>query len=245
MTGLFLAKLLPLFVYPLGAAMLVSILAFALSFTNRRRIGQGLLGLALLILWIAATPICANWLNWQLESELAPVSVDALPQSDAMILLGGIGPADRIVETLRIYRAGKAPLIVISGGNQPWRAHAVPEAELISDVLVGLGMPISALILETESRNTRENAVNTAAIFKAHGWRTGLLVTSGAHMPRALAAFQKMGISLVPAVTNIYAGPPQFATLLDLLPDANALAHTTSAIKEMIGHGVYRFRGWA
>jgi uncharacterized SAM-binding protein YcdF (DUF218 family) len=102
MTGLFLAKLLPLFVYPLGAAMLVSILAFALSFTNRRRIGQGLLGLALLILWIAATPICANWLNWQLESELAPVSVDALPQSDAMILLGGIGPADRIVEALRI-----------------------------------------------------------------------------------------------------------------------------------------------
>jgi uncharacterized SAM-binding protein YcdF (DUF218 family) len=245
MTSLFLAKLLPTFVYPLGAAILVGAFALALSFTNWRRIGQVLLGLTLLTLWIAATPLFANWLNWRLQSELAPVSVDPLPQSDVMILLGGIGPADRIVETLRLYRAGKAPLIVISGGNQPWRACAVPEAESISNVLVGLGIPFSALILETESRNTRENAVNTAAIFEAHGWRTGLLVTSGAHMPRALAAFQKMGISLVPAATNIYAGPPQFATLLDLLPDAKALAHTTSAIKEMIGLCVYRFRGWA
>jgi uncharacterized SAM-binding protein YcdF (DUF218 family) len=245
MTSLFLAKLLPIFVYPLGAAILVGALALALSFTNWRRIGQALLGLALLTLWIAATPICANWLNWRLQSELAPLSVSPLPQSDVIVLLGGIGPLDRIVDTLRVYRAGKAPLIVISGGNQPWRACAVPEAESISDVLVGLGIPFSALILETQSRNTRENAVNTAAIFKAHGWRTGLLVTSGAHMPRALAAFQKMGISLVPAVTNTYAGPPQVVSLLDLLPDAKALARTTSAIKEMIGLCVYRFRGWA
>jgi uncharacterized SAM-binding protein YcdF (DUF218 family) len=245
MTSLFLAKLLPIFVYPLGAAILVGALALALSFTTWRRIGQVLLGLTLLTLWIAATPLCANWLNWRLQSELGPVSVGSLPQSDVIVLLGGIGPADRIVDTLRVYRAGKAPLIVISGGNQPWRACAVPEAESISDVLVGLGIPFSALILETQSRNTRENAVNTAAIFKAHGWRTGLLVTSGAHMPRALAAFQKMGISLVPAATDIYAGPPQFVSLLDLLPDAKALARTTSAIKEMIGLCVYRFRGWA
>ena len=245
MTSPFLAKLLPIFVYPLGAAILVGALALALSFTNWWRIGQGLLGLALLTLWFAATPVFANWLNWRLQSELVPLSDGPLPQSDVIVLLGGIGPADRIVDTLRIYRAGKAPLIVISGGNQPWRACVVPEAKSISDVLVGLGVPFSALILETESRNTHENAVNTAAIFKAHGWRTGLLVTSGAHMPRALAAFQKMGISLVPATTNIYAGPPQFVTLLDLLPDARALARTTSAIKEMIGLRVYRFRGWA
>jgi uncharacterized SAM-binding protein YcdF (DUF218 family) len=64
-------------------------------------------------------------------------------------------------------------------------------------------------------------------------------------MPRALAAFQKMGISLVPAVTSFYADPPRFVSVLDLLPDAKVLARTTSAIKEMIGLCVYRFRGWA
>jgi uncharacterized SAM-binding protein YcdF (DUF218 family) len=119
MTSLFLAKLLPVFVYPLGAAILVGALALALSFTNWRRIGQVLLGLTLLTLWIAATPICAHWLNWRLQLEVAPLSVSPLPQSDVIVLLGGIGPLDRIVDTLRVYRAGKAPLIVISGEISP------------------------------------------------------------------------------------------------------------------------------
>ena len=120
-----------------------------------------------------------------------------------------------------------------------------PESQLIADLLVELGVPRSALILETGSRTTRENAVNTAAIFKEHGWRNGLLVTSGVHMPRALATFQKVGLSLVPAATDIYAGPPRLDTLLDVVPDAGALARTASAVKEIIGLCVYRFRGWA
>ena len=116
---------------------------------------------------------------------------------------------------------------------------------MIADLLAELGTPRSALILETKSRNTRENAINTAAIFKDNGWRQGLLVTSGAHMPRALAAFQKVGLDVTPAATDIHAGPGQSVSLIDVLPDAAALARTTSAIKEIIGLCVYRYRGWA
>ena len=164
-----------------------------MKFFQRMRIGLVLLGFALVALWIAATPVFANWLNWRLESQFPPVNVEKLPQSDVVILLGGVGldlynPANRIMHALQIYRAGKAPLIVYSGGN--------------ADPLVELGVPRSALILETESRNTRENAINTAAIFKAHGWRNGILVTSAAHMPRALAAFQRVGLNVVPAATG-------------------------------------------
>ena len=73
----------------------------------------------------------------------------------------------------------------------------------MADLLVKLGAPRSALILETKSRTTRGNAVNTATILREHDWRSGLLVTSGAHMPRALAAFQKVGLGVVPAVMEI------------------------------------------
>jgi uncharacterized SAM-binding protein YcdF (DUF218 family) len=104
------------FLYPLGAAILIGVAALALSFTSWRRVGQALLGLAVVALWIAATPIFANWLNWRLESQIPPVGVEALPQRDVVILLGG-APAARIVGALRIYRAGKAPLILISAGN--------------------------------------------------------------------------------------------------------------------------------
>ena len=182
-----------------------------------------------------------------------------LPQSDVVIVLGGVlgqplppqiaadlgDPVDRIIHALRIYRAGKAPLIAISGGNLPWQDAIAPESQLIADLLIELGAPRSALILETASRNTRESAVNTAAIFKEHGWRTGLLVTSGAHMPRALAAFQKLGLDVTPAATDIHARPIKSVSLLDLLPDAEALVRTTSAIKEMMGLCFYRLHGWA
>jgi len=254
-----LTKLLPLFVYPLGAALLVGAFAVSLSFTRWRRIGQVLFSLSLLGLWIAATPVVANWLNFNLESQFPPLSVQMLPQSDVVIVLGGVlgqpspphvaadlgDPADRIIHALRIYRSGKAPLIVVSAGNLPWHASAVSEAQLIADFLVELGVPRSALILEPQGSTTRENAVKTAAIFKKHGWRSSLLVTSGAHMPRALAAFQKVGLDATPAATDIHAGSPQSVGLFGLLPDARALARTTAAIKEMIGLCVYRLRGWA
>ena len=233
MTSLFLTKDLSLLVYPLGAA---SAIPLAICFTGWWRIGLALLGFALVALWIAATPFFANWLNWRLELQFPPVKVETLPQSDAVILLGGVGldfdnPANRIMHALQIYRAGKAPLIVYSGGN--------------ADPLFELGVPRAALILDTESRNTRENAVNTAAIFKARGWRSGILVTSAAHMPRALAAFQRVGLSVVPATTGVRAGPTQFDGHLDLQMDNEALRRTTEAIKEIVGLLVYRFLGWA
>src|SRR6476660_8755870 len=122
MTTFFLTNRLPLLAYPLGAAIAVSATGLAFFFTSWWRIGLVLLGFALLTLWIASTPFFASWLNWRLESEFPPVNVGTLPQSDAVILLGGVGldfnnPANRIRHALQIYRVGKAPRIVISGGN--------------------------------------------------------------------------------------------------------------------------------
>src|SRR5262249_38667298 len=113
------------------------------------------------------------------------------------------------------------------------------------DPLIKLGVPNTALIVETESRNTRENAVNTAAIFKARGWRRGILVTSADHMPRALGAFQTVGLSVVPATPGIQAGLTQFHGRVDLRVNNEAFQQTTQAIKEMVGLLVYRLLGWA
>jgi uncharacterized SAM-binding protein YcdF (DUF218 family) len=253
-TSLLVAK-----VIPLGVALVVGAAALALSFTRWRHIGEVLLGFALVTLWIAATPALANWLNWQLESQFPPLSADRLPQSEAVIVLGGVlgqptpprvaadlsDSTDRIMHALRVYRVGKAPLIVISAGNQPWQTATASEAQLIADLFMELGVPRSALVLETKSRNTHENAANTAAIFKEHGWRNGILVTSGFHMPRALAAFRHEGLVVTPAATDVHSVPARSAHLFDILPDAKALARTTSAIQEMIGLCYYRLRGWA
>jgi uncharacterized SAM-binding protein YcdF (DUF218 family) len=146
-------------VYPLGAALLAGAVALALSCTRWRRLGQVLLSFVLVGLWIAATPVFADWLNWRVASEVPEPKLKSLRPSDAVIVLGG-GEVGRALRALWIYRAGKAPRIVISAGNLPWSSLSVPEAEKIANLLVKLGAPRSALILETRSGTTRENAVN-------------------------------------------------------------------------------------
>lgn len=257
--SLFVSKLLPIFVYPLGLAILLAAAALALSLVGWRRLAHAALAIGLVVLFVTSTPIFANWLTGTLEAQYPSHQVATLPTADVAIVLGGaVGQAqpprvavdlteasDRVLHAAHLYRAGKVERIVVSGGNLPWLTPARPEAESIAALLVEWGVPRSAIVLEPESRNTYENAVNTAAIMRAGGWRTALLVTSAAHMPRALATFRRNGVDAVPAATDFQARPVFYESPFDLLPDAEALARTTVAIKEWLGLIVYRMRGWA
>jgi len=258
-SSLFHSKFLPLFVYPAGVMILAGLAALGLSIFGFVRISRTVLAIGLAYLWVASSPIFANWLYAQLEREHPSVAVEALPRADVAIVLGGaIGQplppravpdasdaVDRVLHAARLFRAGKAKAILVSGGNLPWLSASKPEAALISDLLVELGVPRSAIVLETESRNTRENALNSAAMISARNWKTALLVTSAAHMPRAVAVFRRAGIDAIPAVTDIRVTDPLFESVLDFLPDVGALARTTDAMKEYLGLLVYRMRGWA
>jgi uncharacterized SAM-binding protein YcdF (DUF218 family) len=253
---LFLAKLLALVASPIGAVLLLCFLGLIL--VRRRALARLLLVFAIVVLWTASMPAIANWLLAGLEAEYPPVAVDALPRADAIVVLGGalgqplppriapdLGePADRIVHAARLYRAARAPNVLVAGGNLPWRMAVAPEAELVADLLAEFGVPRDAIVVETESRNTRENAVNSAAIMSERRWRTALLVTSGAHMPRAMAAFRRAGIAVTAAATDIRVRYPLFDGPLDFLPDAAALQRSSEAIRERIGLVVYRARGW-
>ena len=252
---LFLSKLLPIFVYPLGLAIVLGLFALV----RRGRIGRAALAMALVVLWGASMPVSSNWLLGQLEAEYPPVHIETLPHADVAIVLGGsIGQplpprvtsdlsdaADRVLYTARLFRAGKVDRILVSGGNLPWQAGVKPESQLVSDLLIEFGVRPGAIVQDDTSRNTHENAVNSAVIMNAQAWRTALLVTSGAHMPRALAAFRRVGLNVIPAATDIRVVYPLYSSLLDFLPDAGALTQTTEAIKEWIGLAAYRVRGWA
>ena len=102
------------------------------------------------------------------------------------------------------------------------------------------------IIVEGNSRNTHENAINTAAIWHDREFHSGLLVTSATHMPRALASFRKAGLDVTPWPADSRGHSyPLVENVFDLLPDVDALAETTTAIKEWLGLAVYRLRGWA
>ena len=151
---------------------------------------------------------------------------------------------DRVYKASSLYRAGKGQVIIVAGGNQPWAKYEQTEAEATRNILVDWGVPESAIILEGASRNTRENAVNTASLLKNTGCQAPLLVTSGAHMKRSVATFAKIDIDVFPVSTDIRVVNDDEFTALSLLPNPNALAMTSSAIREWIGQKVYQLRGW-
>lgn len=249
-----LTKILPLFVYPLGLGIFLLLVTTFASAIRSRRVGilAGMTGL--LILWVASMPTATNLALGSLESDFPFISIHDQPATDAIVVLGGftgkpdVGRGDmevndgidRLLHGMRLYRAGKAPYLMLVGGAA--RGHT-PEAMLMAQLLEEFGMPRDNMLLEDKSRNTRENGINSVAIMKAHGIKRILLVTSAFHMRRAQAVFEKLGIEVIPAATDYQVGEPD-PGVLDWLPDAEALWGTTFGIKEYIGWFVYRIRGW-
>src|SRR6476646_9319910 len=140
--------------------------------------------------------------------------------------------------------SGKAQTIIVTGGKLPRDRASGTDTDFAAEFLKAGGVPPDSIIIERRSRNTHENAINTAAIWRERHFRSGLLVTSATHMPRAIASFRKAGLDVAPWPADLLGGYPP-TSVFDFLPDANALETTTTAIKEWLGLAVYRLRGWA
>ena len=254
----YLSKILPLLVMPLSVTLFLLLVAFFLLRRKRRRWAGGVLVLAIIVLWVAATPFTARSLYRSLETRYPAVPVADLPQAGCVVVLGGVmsgaqpprvdvelnDAIDRVFKALEVYRSGKARFIVVTGGNQPWSKEALSEAELIRDLLVGWDVPRKSIILEGSSRNTRENALYTRNAMASINCQEALLVTSAAHMPRAVAAFQAAGVSVTPVSTDVRIADTGRLGVLDFLPDVGALQMTSDGLREWVGQWVYRWQGW-
>ena len=250
---MFISKFVIFLLSPLGTALCLAVLALLLAWRRHGRSGMTLGAIALVWLWAWSTPLLSLWLRDTVEREFAQIPMAALPQARAMVVLGGgIEPpsgsstdvdlqsaADRVWYAARLFHAGKAPLLLLSGGSDPER-QAYSEARAMAIFLHDLGVPPQALLLEETSRTTRDNAAFSAALLKARGIDRILLVTSALHMPRALALFQAQGLHVVPAPTDFEGNRAPPAGALAWLPDALYLDGSGRAMKEIVGKWV----GW-
>lgn len=99
----------------------------------------------------------------------------------------------RTILASRLYREGRAPLVVFSGGKP--RHSPCTVAEAMATFAETLGVPHDAILIESNAATTRENAVLTAEILKPRGIDRVLLVTDALHAVRSRAAFQKVGLA--------------------------------------------------
>ncbi|PZF78809.1 YdcF family protein [Aestuariivirga litoralis] len=253
---LHLTKIAAVFATPLGVGLVVALLGLLLAWRGWRRLGHSCILVALLGLWAAAMPLTARLALGALEAAYPALPPGQSPAADVAIVLGGAvrgalpprpGPdlaeaSDRVLYAAELFRAGKVAKVVVTGGNLPWENASRPEAEVIASLLQSWGVPASRIVSLGSSRTTAENAAEVKAAWPSLGASSALLVTSAAHMPRALATFRSAGLPVTPAATDVRI-VRQPTNLLDVLPSADALLQTSDAAKEAIGYFVYWLRG--
>jgi uncharacterized SAM-binding protein YcdF (DUF218 family) len=179
---------------------------------------------------------------------------------DAAIVLGGIGDidlrlrkitfgaaGDRLFQTLRLYHKGRIKRIVYTGGSGSIEFPEKREGIFVREYLKSIHVPDSALIFESNSKNTYENALFTKKILdslKIHG--DFLLVTSAYHMPRSMAVFKKAGYSnITPYITNRASGIRRTTFDHLFIPNSGALFGFELLIHEWIGYLTYKMKGYA
>jgi uncharacterized SAM-binding protein YcdF (DUF218 family) len=125
----------------------------------------------------------------------------AVAGADAIVVLGApllsdgsVGEvlAERVRAGVELWRAGVAPRVVLSGGRT--RGAPRSESEAMGELARGLGLPDDALLLESESQTTYENAHRVAELLGARGWRRVVVVTTPFHLRRAVRWFRRAGL---------------------------------------------------
>jgi uncharacterized SAM-binding protein YcdF (DUF218 family) len=183
--------------------------------------------LGLFTVLVISTPM----VSWWARAYAGPINQ---PKGDILILLSAASDDANGISYSSYWRARKAVLawknggfktVVISGKTGPG----------ILDFLVAEGVPRNAIITETRSTSTRENALFTADLIR-HMPGKKVLLTSDFHMYRAIRAFRKVGIVAIPEATP------------DVLHAAEHWTGRFSGFETMLIEtakiAYYRLRGW-
>ena len=247
----FINKLVGYLVNPLAMGMIIVVAALVLVLIKRRKMAIGVLCMALAWFWFWSMPIVGRWLCLPLEEDYPVQLAEDMPEADAIVLMGGgiwgstnypyamlKDGADRAWHAARLWKAGKAPIIMPSNIG----------AELADiKLLVDLGVPCEVVVLENKAMNTEENAKLVANILAAKNAKGAkvLLVTSACHMKRSLYMFEKYApeIECIPAATDYQALPWKDLPFRfrSLLPSIDAFARNNSFIHEYIGYYGYKW----
>lgn len=155
--------------------------------------------------------------------------------------------ADRVTHTVQLYKLGLIKKILISGGSGRILGESEPEANKFMKAMVMMGVREADIVLENETRNTAESAIQVKQMIEGSGIsdKQCLLITSAFHMRRSLASYRKQGI--VPDVfpTDFYSHKRTFYLDSLLVPQVDAMISWTKLIKEWVGLVAYKLAGYA
>ena len=252
----FISKLFWIVAQPLSLAFFAVLFGLVAGWLRWRRLALVFSGLAALLLFVTLFTTTGSYALQALEERFArPVSDPA--SVSCMIVLGGAfetevtttrggmefnQAAERFVEALRLARLYPAARILVSGGDGSITGDYEGDAAASRRFFAAFGIDPARLLLDTQSRNTEENARNTEGLLRSAAIGDCLLITSSYHMPRSVGLFRKAGIAVTPWPVDYRTSGkvvlgPDFTQ-----PTLNAQL-TATAMREWVGLVAYRLAG--
>lgn len=153
---------------------------------------------------------------------------------------------DRFLQAVKLYKAAKIKKILISGGSGSYFSKGESESKYIKNFLVKNDIvPDRDIWIDTLSKNTHENAVESKKVLLLNGAKGSfLLITSAIHMRRALGCFKKEGVDVIPFVTDkLYISRRRDIEFL-FIPDIENMLLWDSLFHEWIGYLTYKVAGY-
>lgn len=179
-----------------------------------------------------------------LEGVYRPTTVASAPDADAIVILsGGIlrgvaapgvqwgESANRFFSGVDLARAGKAKLVIISSGSLRM------EGAILRQTAIRDGIPPERIIVTPLVYTTEDES---RAVSQISGVHSILLVTSAAHMPRAVLLFRAHGLDVTPFPTDERVLGAQIPTSTEFIPGSGPLRESESAMREYFGMAIYR-----
>jgi len=241
-----LSKIFGFLTVPSNLVVITGLLGVALMRTRFSRAGGRLLIAAVILIAVIGVLPIGSALALLLEDRFPQWDFGKVPPSGVVILGGTIDAkksgargqislgeaAERITSTVEIARKYPTARVVISGGT---------ESEFVGRLLESLGVQRDRITLESQSRNTAENAAFTKGIIDPKPGERWLLITSAMHMPRAIGSFRNVGFPIEAYPVDYQtAGPQDLWSLSDPL---EGIRRTNAAVHEWVGLLIYWMTG--
>ena len=251
------AKIVWFLIQPSSALILALLVGVVLTWTRFARAGRVITLLAALMLLIAGLSPLGNWLILPLEERFARATLSPGAPPTGLIVLGGAQDTlvsqarglialneagERLVEAAALARTYPNAKIVFSGGSGRLIYEGETEAKAAEALFRGLGIDKRRLQFEDRARDTYENAQFTKNLVKPSAGERWLLITSAAHMPRAMGCFRKAGFDVLPWPVDYRTRGAIDATRFFGKP-SEGLRRVDAAAREWAGLAVYYLTG--
>lgn len=248
-----LSKILIFLITPLVWIIILLFFSFFSKYPERKK---KYLGWAIFFTLLFSNPFIFDECSrlW----EIPATRIETLKPYHAGIVLGGMSvydqdldraqfyrSVDRLIQAVELYKRGKIGKIIFTGGSGRLLHPEMKEGNYIKRYLLYMGIPTKDFLIESESKNTHENALFTKALLDKENI-TGdfLLITSAYHMRRSLGCFNKTSINVEPYSTDRYSGPRKFEFDHLFIPEASVMYDWSKLIHEIAGYITYKIVGY-